>query len=398
MKNKWKAAGIGSLILAAGCSPTVDQTEEEVIVVEETEEEAQEIIITPTMDTPDNYYRNVLEDGTYIRGDARGSVAHAMNNRIDIDQFEIGLMEIASGIFSPEDYYFQEGTHLDGDLLNSWLRRYSPEDEDEDGEETEESAGLNPQLADEENQEDAMREAPLVLSNIMEHNYYTENGDDGVELSGAVIGISVRSVYYFRTENEDGSLNFFEEPVDEEYALDYAEEAAGEMLERLRTREEFADIPITFAVFMEEPRGSINPGTFHRIAESGAGDTELTGWETISENNFVFPSNEAGEANPALSDQFSQFEEDINNFFDYPVGVVGNGRYKDGSLEEMKIEINLQSHGQAEVIALAQYISSILEDSFQSQAPVYVYLNSVEGSEALVLQYPGESPTMHVYK
>lgn len=414
MKNVWMAAGLIPLGFLIGCSPAVDDNEEEPEMVEEVEEveeeEEEEYVITPSLNTSENYYRNVLEGGTYIRSDARGNTAHAMNNRVDIEQFELGLMEIAMGRFDPEDYYFQEGDNLSGEVLNSWLRRYEPSQDDEDLDEdedeayesveeeheVEESAGLNPPLADADDDEEAMREAPLILSNIIEHNYYSGDDED-VELSGVVMGISVRSVYYFRTEDEDGYY-FHEQTIDEETALDYAEEAADEMLERMRAVEELENVPVTFAIFHEQPRGSVNPGTFKRTAEAGSEDTELSGWESINEQNFVFPSNAARDEHPAAAERFSEFKEDINEFFDYPAGVIGRGRYKDGNLDEMKVEINLQSHGKAEVIALTQFISSRLEEVFQSQAPVYVYLDSVEGREAVIIQNPGEEPTMHVYK
>lgn len=416
MSRKWTVTGLASIVFLAGCMPTVDQTEDEVIVVEETEEEEeQEYVITPSINTPDAYYRNVLEDGTYSRSNARGNVAHAMNNRVDIDQFELGLMEIASGVHDQGEYYFQEGNHLDGELINRWLRRYEPEQEDEDGEEDEEtglnidddeeaemeieeSAGLNPPLADEEDEVDMMREAPLVLSNIIEHNYFTGNEEEGVELGGVVVGLSVRSVYYFRTETEDGLLNFFEEPVDEEYAIEYAEEAAGEMLQRMREQPELEDVPITFAIFREEPRGSVVPGTFRRMTEVGAGDMNIQGWESVSESGLVFPSSQARDNEPALSESFTQFKDEVDEFYDQPVGTVGRGRYKDESLDELKIEMNVQSHGKPEIIALTQFVSSRLETAFQSQAPVYVYIDSVEGREAMIIQYPGEEAFMHIYK
>ncbi|SDN80228.1 CamS family sex pheromone protein [Alkalicoccus daliensis] len=415
MNKRWMITGGASLLFLTGCMPTINQPEEEVIVVEETEEEEeQEFVITPTINTPDAYYRNVLEDGTYSRSSARGNVAHAMNNRVDIEQFELGLMEIASGVFDQENYYFQEGNHFDGELVNSWLRRYEPSEEEEEEEsedaagfdaeeeeaavEIEESAGLNPPLGDGEDDEERMRDAPLVLSNIVEHNYFRGSEEDGVELGGIVVGISVRSVYYFRTETEDGRLNFFEEPVDEEYAIEYAEEAAGDILQRMRSQEELQEVPITFAIFREEPRGSLNPGTFRRMTEVGAGDMNIQGWENISETSLVFPSSNARDVQPALSESFTQFKDDVDDFFGQQVGTVGKARYKDDNLDEMKIEMNLQSHGKPEVIALTQFISGRLENLLQAQAPVYVYIDSVEGREAMVIQYPGEEPFMHIYK
>ncbi|PRO66228.1 CamS family sex pheromone protein [Alkalicoccus urumqiensis] len=400
MSKKWMAAGAASFLFLTGCMPSVEQPEEEVIVVEETEEEEeQEYVITPTISTPDNYYRNVLEDGTYVRSEARGTTADAMQNRRDMEEFELGMMEIASSRFDQENYYFQEGNFLDGEEVNSWLRRFQPEQVNEEGEVTSEATpGLNPQLADAEDEEASMRQAPLVLSNVQEHNYFLGNDEEGVQLGGVVMGISVRSVYYFRTEDEDGGLYFHEEPVEEEYALEYAREQAGVMLQRLRSREGLETVPVTFAIFREEPRGSVVPGTFEQVAHVDEGDMNIQGWETLNEQNFVFPSSQARDAQPALSEAYSQFQSEVTDFFGQSVSLVGRGQYQDGTLDQMTVNVRMQTPGRPEVVAIAQFISGRLSSTFQTQAPVYVYLESVNGPEGVVVQYPGEEAFMHIYR
>ncbi|MCR6097569.1 CamS family sex pheromone protein [Salipaludibacillus agaradhaerens] len=390
MKKKWGVLSLVFVITLTGCIPGLERAEEDVIIVEETEEEdVTEYIITPTIESPDHFYRNVLVDGTYQRSEARGTTAHAMNNRIDIDQFELGLMEIASSVYEQEGYYFQEGSHLSGELINSWLRRY---DEDDN------PAGLNPAPGSGDSEEKRLADKPLIISHIMEHNYYTGNDESGVNLSGVVIGISLRSVYYFRTEDEDGGYYFHEKEVDPNDALEHGEEAAQKILERLREMEGLEDVPVTIALYNEEARGSIVPGTFVAMAQAGSGDDSLGNWEAINEEFITFPSSQAREVQPGLSDNFTKFRQDIETFFDTNVGVVGKGRYKNDTLQELKIEINLQSHGKAEIVALTQFLSGKVENTFGNNAPVYIYVESVNGAEALIVQIPEQEPYMHVYR
>ncbi|SER99949.1 CamS family sex pheromone protein [Salipaludibacillus aurantiacus] len=392
MKKKLGFLSLVCAVMLSGCIPGLERSEEDVIVVEETEEEEEiEYIITPTIESPDHFYRNVLVDGTYQRSESRGSVAHSMNSRIDINQFELGLMEIASGVYDQEEYYFQEGTFLSGGRINSWLRRYDPEEERY-------MYGLNPPLADEESTEDQMGDNPIVLSHIMEHNYYTGSEEEGVSLGGVVMGISLNDVYYFQTEDEDGGYHFHERDIDGEEALEYGRRAAQTMLERMREMEGLEEVPITFALYQEEGRGSVVPGTFVSLSQAGSGEMELGNWEAINEDYFVFPSNRARDVQPNLSSSFSQFREDIENFFDHQVGVVGKGRYNNENLNELKIELNLQSHGKAEIIALTQFISGRLDSAFSVNVPIYVYIESVNGSEGLVVQYPEQEPYIHVYR
>ncbi|WP_096438913.1 CamS family sex pheromone protein [Alteribacter populi] len=390
MTKRLGVLSIVGLLVLSGCLPALEREEEVIVVEDENEEDEYEYVITPTLETPENYYRNVLRDGAYQRSPARGNVAHSMNNRIDIDQFEVGLMEIASANFSQDDYYFQEGEFLNGNTINSWLRRYDPSEERYEH-------GLNPSLGDGDDLEEQMRKNPAYLSHIMEHNYMYEEGEDGVQLGGVVIGLGLRSIYYFRTEDDEGRYLFHEEALDDEEVEAAGKEMAQEVLERLRSLEELQDVPIVIALYQEEKQNSLVPGSFIAMAESNSG-TELGGWEQINEEFYFFPSNAATENRRDQAEAFNQFKNDVDDFFDHSIGVVGRARYKNNDIQEMKIDVNLQSHGKAEIIALTQFISGRLSSTFTFDASIHVYLESVSGTEALIVQYPGEEPFVHVYQ
>ncbi|ADH98272.1 CamS family sex pheromone protein [Salisediminibacterium selenitireducens] len=412
MKNvMMTVTGLLVLLMLGGCLPqNGEEEEQEVIVVEDTEEGETEFGFTPTVDSDGVYFRTVLQDGVYFRSDARGAVNDAFNNRVDLDQLETGLMEIASGFYSPDDFYLTEGQHLSGNLINSWLNRANPLDQTTENDEGEAvydpGPGLNPGVAEEnpgsvEAQADQMREAPLMISHIMEHNYWTGSGEDGVELEGIVIGIGLRAVYYFNTRNEDGTINFYEQTLDREEVQAYGREQAQVILNRLRS-ESFEsipnDVPITFALYQEEPRGAVAPGGFTAMTHVAGGSLQIDGWETVNERFVVFPSGEARSYDANLANQMSQFREETEDFFDRKIGAVGTARYRDDILEEMTIELNLQSHGQAEIIALSQFISDRLAELITVQVPVRVYIESVSGMEAIIIQHPDEEPFMHILR
>ncbi|UCZ53804.1 CamS family sex pheromone protein [Bacillus shivajii] len=417
MRKQISLLSVSFLLILSGCIPALERGEEDVIVVEETDEgEEQQYVITPTIDTPEQFYRNVLVDGKYHRSHTRGNVAHAMNNRIDINQFEVGLLEIAMGQYDSSQYYFQEGQFLDSGTINSWLRRYDPT-------ESRYENGLNPSLGywqdiennaeyetiqdviEDESREDRehrMRYNPLVLSHVMEHNYFYGNEEDGLHLGGVVLGIGLRSVYYFHTDDEDGGRYFHEQPLDHPDIdidpIEYGKEAAQVMIERLREEEGLEEEPITIALYQEERSGSIVPGSFISMTQVGEGETTIQNWEPIDEQFFFFPSRAANDSLPNQASAFSQFKSDVEGFYDRTIGVVGKGRYKNESLEEMKIEINLQTSRKPEIIALTQFVSGRLSNTFSDQAPVYVYIESVSGPESLIVKYPEEEPYVHIYK
>lgn len=393
MKRKLVAVIAILVLILSGCIPTLERgAEDDIIIVEETEEEEErQYVITPTIDTPENYYRNVLHDGRYFRSEARGTVAPYTNNRLDLNQFELGLMEIATSIYDNEKYFFQEGQFLTGDQINRWLRRYDPDVERN-------KEGLNPPVGKGDTDEERLRNSPIVLSHIMEHNYLYGSEEEGVHLGGVVIGLSLQSVYYFRTEDESGAYYFHEEPLDLKEVEKQGKEIAQELLLRLREIPGLEEVPITLALYQEQPRGSIIPGSFISMTTVDKGESTIEEWEDIDEQFLIFPSSEARETYPNIANNFNEFTEDVEEFFGTTVGVVGKARVKADMIEELVIELNLQSHGKAEIIALTQFISSRLNNTFANQFPVYIYVQSINGPESVIVQYPDQEPFIHIYK
>ncbi len=57
----------------------------------------------------------------------RGAVVSNIDNRLDINEFELGLMRVVSDQYSTKDYLYQEGQLLDKKTVESWLKRkYTP--------------------------------------------------------------------------------------------------------------------------------------------------------------------------------------------------------------------------------------------------------------------------------
>ncbi|PYZ96568.1 hypothetical protein CR205_12715 [Alteribacter lacisalsi] len=424
MVRRLSVIGLAGVLFLTGCLPGDDGEEDETEVVEE--EEQPEYTTTPTIDTPESYYRNVLQDGKFLRSPARGSVSHAMGNRVDVDQFELGLMEIASAHFSRDDYFFQDGQILSGSVINSWLRRLGPYDDSLEnanryvhglnpsmytseeleyveavnrGEDVEENEALDVSPSDwsMDEREQRMRENPAFLSHIMEHNYMVQDGEDSVALGGIVIGMGMRQTYNFSITDDDGGIHRFEQSLDAEQVEEAARQRAEAVVSRIRTSDNVdEDTPIVVALYQEERRNSLVPGSFVAVARSDSGDN-LGSWETLDEDHYFFPSNQGTENRRDDAEAFSAFKTEAEDFFDHAVGIVGKGRYKSGSMEEFRIEVNLQSHGKAEIIALTQHLAGLTQEYLPFDAPVKIYLESVNGTEAVVVSYPDEEPFIHVH-
>ncbi|MBP3952558.1 CamS family sex pheromone protein [Bacillus sp. YZJH907-2] len=382
------------VIFLSGCFQILPQEEEEEAIIDESidSEEEQVVEVVPPILTPDNYYQSVIYDGTYLHGESRGFGTAVVDNRMDLDQLEMGLTRIAQQHFDPDTYFFREGQFIKRDQLNSWLMRYNEETN---------PTGLNPALGDEKDQKEREENHPRYLSHILEHNYLVKSEDGQMKLGGIVLGLSLNSVYNFRTETEDGLYNFYETVIPDDVIEREGKRIAEEILSRLRSGEfedgAFQDIPIVIALFREQPRQSAIPGNFISQAKADPGNA-LQRWQEINEQYYLFPSSEASEHARGEADQFQRFKDDVQGFFDSYIGVVGKGRYLDNKIQELSIEIPIRFQGKAEIVALTQYAASQLQQRFDPNYKISLKVSSVSGKlESLIVQNPGSEPIIHIF-
>ncbi|KHF28196.1 CamS sex pheromone cAM373 precursor [Anoxybacillus sp. BCO1] len=109
-----------TLLTLSACAPKFNQEEQ---VVQETDNKKQKAII-PKYNISNSYYRTILP---FQPGEARGLVVENVNTRLDMDEFELGLMRIAQDKFSPSQYLFQQGQYLDRKTIESWLKTKNKE-------------------------------------------------------------------------------------------------------------------------------------------------------------------------------------------------------------------------------------------------------------------------------
>ena len=96
--EKNSISGIKPGLLVSGCSAGADKDEK----VAEKSGKAKEQSVVPKYAISDEYYKTTIPfDG----GNARGLVVQGLNSRLDIDEFETGLMRIAKESFSTKDNF-----------------------------------------------------------------------------------------------------------------------------------------------------------------------------------------------------------------------------------------------------------------------------------------------------
>ncbi len=371
------------LLLLSGCAPNFKKQDE---VVQDKEDSGEKAII-PNFKISDKYYQTILP---FKPGETRGLVVRNIDTRLDINEFETGLMRVAQNMFSPDKYLFQEGQFLKRDVVSLWLNRKFTEEQLEAKKYTEdENIGLNPL------DETGLNETPQYLAHILEHNYYEKNDDGKVKLVGVVIGLALNSVYYYKDDKD----------IIRETKITHAElekegkKIADEVLTRVRNIDELKDIPISIALFEQQSKTSVVPGNFFAYANAAKDSNKLGNWEKVDEKYYQFPSAAATEEHRDDSNSFLNFKQDVETYFPNFNGLIGQAFYAGGQLQDLNINIPIQFYGKAEGIGFVQYVTGLVIRHFPEYISIQVTINSVNGPEALIVRKADQKePFVYIYQ
>jgi protein involved in sex pheromone biosynthesis len=374
--KKMAILSIAMMFLLSACAPKFGQEE----VVQQKDNKQQKAVI-PKYNISDSYYRMILP---FKPSEARGLVVEDLNTRLDVDEFETGLMRVAQDRFSPQDYLFQEGQYLDKKTIQSWLKRKSEDDK-----------GLNPALGNKGTNEEKNTKNPIYLANILEHDYLMKNDNNKVKLGGIVLGLALNSVHYYETEQGYPREVQIEDDVIEKEG----KRLASEVLSRVRQIKGLESVPITIALFKQQPQSAIIPGHFFAVTNVDEGSTTIDKWEKINEEYTLFPSDDAEKNHREDLMKFLNFKSDIEDFFPNYTGVIGKAFYVDDQLQQLTIHIPMQFYGKGEVIAFTQYVTGLVMEQFPDYITVNVYISSVNGPESIIIrEAKAEQPFVHIYQ
>jgi len=372
-------------LLLSGCSTGIKKEEK---VVEKSGKSKEQAIV-PKYSISDEYYKTVFP---FDPASARGLVVQGLNSRLDIDEFETGLMRIAKESFSTKNYLFQGGKYLDKETVQMLVKRKRTDAEQKELEEKLKkdavkfpNIGLNPALQEgSESLEVRNKKTPMYLSNILEHDYYVPKDDKEVELGGVVIGLAMNSIHYYTEEHGYPR----EVEISEKEMLEKAKPMAQEILTLLQKKDpKLKNVPITFAIYRQGPKSTLVPGRFVSYAQVDKGSEKIGDWKEINEKYYLFPSKEVDEAHRDDAAIVKNFTAKLSEYFknDY-TAVIGTGFYKDDQLKEMKLEIPVQFNGKAEVIGFTQFVAGQVMQYFPNYVKVQVTIKSVERPEAIIIR------------
>ncbi|MEI3613807.1 CamS family sex pheromone protein [Pseudogracilibacillus sp. SO30301A] len=364
-----------ALLLLSSCS---NQSQEDIVQPEENEGET-EISIIPNYSLSDDQYKMLLP---YRPGPARGAITNQVTNRVDIDELEEGLRRHSTSVFDPKKYVFEEGQYLETEFIYELID------------------SLNPNVKEKKDEKEQIKEHrnnPRVFSHILEQNYLERKDNNTVELVGLSIGISLKSVYRFQTETGG---DYYYEKIPKKEMEEEGKKIAQQVLEAIREqdKEELKKVPIMIALFREEEQSSPVPGNFVAKTLVGEGEHTIDKWETINEENVLFPSDQANEKYNEDHQKVKTFSEKIADYFPNYVGVAGRGLYIEKNLTQLSIEVPIEFYGKGEVIGFTQYVYGLVKEIFPNYYDIEVDITSSNGSESLIYRKAGEDePNVHIY-
>ena len=373
MKRLFTIPVIASVLFLGGCIPAIGPEKEEVI--QENEDVEQETVLIPEVQLNEQYYRTLLP---FKKGAARGLIVNQVHSKYDIGEVEDGLLRLSAKHFDTNSHFFQEGQFIDQDTAIHWLSRSSKFDD-----------GLNPPITDAMSPQEISEKAPVYLAHIVEQNYYVKTGDKKVGLAGISIGLAMNSVFYQR----DAAEAKIPDKTIEQQGIKMAET----IVQRLRKMEGVGDVPITIGLFKQQSKSTIVPGTYFAHSFVDKGKDAPSGWKEVKEKYVLLPTASDGDNYREMNMTFENLKQDVNDYFPGFVSIVGTAFFSDNDLKSVKIEIPIQFYGKSEVVALTQYVTSLVLKYYPG-IEAEVSITSVNGPEALITKNAGEKePNVHIY-
>lgn len=356
---RFKIILLGSLlavVFISGCSQDNRVEQEQDQVMEELISE-----ITPDLLSSESYYRTLLP---YVKNLSKGTTVSA-NTRLDLNNQELGLLELAQTFFPTSNYLFTEGQYITKDEAEKWLGRYDAEKN---------RLGLNPESGSNE------------LIHILEHDYIRMSDQS---LGGIALSLSISTIMKSE-DNKDIRLS-----TDEVRAK--VESYASRIIERLRTKG--IEVPILIAGYALEPSTSILPGNYINLGFVEQGNSVVSKWNVINERHVVYPGRNAStDSEKEFSAIFNQFQEEIQSFFPQYSSVTATVRFLSDEPREIWITVRASYSSRTEVIAFTQYVSGRIAEYFPENIKISVYIESANKSEALYIRPVEGDPIFHIYR
>lgn len=324
------------------------------------------------------YYRPILdENNNYVVSRNRG-ITTELNSSVNISIFEEDLTRLSQDYFPVNEHYFQEGQYLPENLVSTWLGRQTENN----------PSGLNPAPSAE-----GEARKPNYLASIIEFDFYSENEEGAIQLSGMSLGLAINSVDYYPAYQYGPIL---QQEIDRETLIAEGQRMADEIISRIRQNDELSDIPIFVGLYEQAPQDDLAGGVYIQTGLSQGGSTSVSSWQNLNESRLIFPLE--GDTT-AEGNAFANFQSEVESFFPNISGLSARAHYKDDLLKSLEIDVTPHFYSHAELIAFVQYINRAANTFLPDNIRIEITIESVNGVEAFLVKHAdADGFAAHIFK
>lgn len=334
--------------------------------------------VQTTSSSDSSSYDVLLSGGKYKTSPISGLTAADNSNQFNSRSFESGLMSLSKKQFSTNSYVFQEGQVLSASTVTNWLARKSKKN----------SSGLNPAS---NGSTDETKRAPMYFQQMLEEDYLTKQ-DGKYKLAGMSIGIAMNKVDYYQKKQYGAT---YKTTISTEQQKEQGQRIAQEVVKRLRANKQVGNIPIVVGLYSVAPEDTLVGGTYFQYAVSKS--SSLGNWSTLGYKNQMLPTvNGENAINSSDSDAFTNFKDNIQDYFPNLSGVTAQAHYDGTNLKSMDVTINTQFDGLAQITSFKQFVQQSASKYLPSGADLDINIQTVDAQQAVVTRTNGKFNS-HVY-
>lgn len=327
----------------------------------------------------------VIHEGDYSAqlpfraSDARAK--HGQSSSL-LDSFNIcsGLMELSKEYFSSDTHSYKESQFITYDILDAsdlstgLLGRTNSESN---------PIGLNPEV-DTPFELKSETTKNITATDVLLYDIYELDWYKSKELEGISLAIMLND-QIGDSDNPD--------TLSESALLTYGKEVGVKVVDYLRTNypEIGSNLPIYVALYRVNGSNTTLPGSY--FAASYFKSKTLAQFTNIKESWKLFPSSAATEDDPSIADNFDSFANDVKTYFSEDVSIIGKGHYRDDSIVNLRIDINMYAKSGAEIKAAIQLINSKLSLFTSTTYDIRVNVLCDTKETAVIARLKGSSDT-----
>lgn len=313
-----------------------------------------------------------VSDARYIHADMKTSL-------LDTMAISDGLMQLSKQHFSPKSYAYREAQFLDYNTLKGTLLvRESDEN----------PKGLNPSAESEFaatiGKTALTLKAPVLLVDLYELDWYQNE-----ELSGLSIAMVVSSQ---STDPKTNQVATITDAAMENYENVYGQR----VIEYLRdTYPQVKNLPIYLTIYDIAGDQEGVPGAFKREAYF---ESNTASFSRIREQWAIVPTETSNNLDETINTAFLNYKKVLDDLdLGEDTSIIGTGKFQDGSLSSLKINVNAHAKTGSEMNAIVQLLNENLSLFTSTSYRITVDISCDDIHYAVIERASGSSKTNTIY-